>query len=314
MEPLKPARIRKGDVVGVLAPASPIGDPARIEQGVRYLEGLGYRVQVGESVRKEHGYLAGTDEERLDDLHRMVKDRSVRMIIALRGGYGTPRLLARLRPRLFARDPKILVGFSDLTGLQLALWESCRLVTFHGPMLGVDFAGVIDPYTEEMFWALVTSRRAFGELRMPDQALPPVALRRGEATGRLAGGNLSLVCSLMGTPFIPSFRKAVVFLEEVGEEPYRLDRMLTQLRLAGVFRRARAVVTGQFSDCVPRDPSRPSLSVDQILAETAGEAGLPFVAGMQFGHVTKKLTIPTGVKCRVDAAKASVRLLEGAVR
>ena len=186
MEPLKPARIRKGDLVGVLAPASPIGDPARIEQGVRYLEGLGYRVRVGESVRNEHGYLAGTDEERLDDLHRMVKDRAVRMIIALRGGYGTPRLLARLRPRLFARDPKVLVGFSDLTGLQLALWESCRLVTFHGPMLGVDFAGVIDPYTEEMFWGLVTSRRAFGEFDRSSQGVLRISrldhlFRQGEA-------------------------------------------------------------------------------------------------------------------------------------
>jgi len=312
MNVIRPPRLRKGDLIGVVAPASPIADAGRIEQGVRYLERLGYRVCVGESVTRVHGYLAGTDRERAADLHAMVQDRTVRMIIALRGGYGTPRLLPILRPRLFARDPKILVGFSDMTGLLLALWRTCGLVTFHGPMLGVDFAGTVDPYTEEMFWGLVTSPRAFGELRMPDRA-QPARLRGGEAVGRLMGGNLSLICALMGTPFAPTFRQAVLFLEEVGEEPYRIDRMLTQLRLAGVFRRVRGVAAGQFADCGPKDPSRPSLTLEQVLAECADEAGVPFLAGLQFGHVTGKLTLPVGVRCRLDGSRGRLRLLEGAV-
>ena len=312
MTTLKPQRLRKGDVIGLAAPASAVTDPSKINRGVRYLERLGYRVTMGEHVGKVHGYLAGTDRERVADLHALFADRRVKAIIAIRGGYGTPRLLSMLDYRLISRNPKILVGFSDITALQLALWKQCRLLTFHGPMAGVEMAGTIDPFTEEQFWRTVTSTKPMGRIRFPVRDSLHV-LQTGTATGRLMGGNLSLVVSLLGTHYFPVISSAVLFLEETGEEPYRVDRMMTQLRNAGVMAGVGAVLTGAFSDCKPGDKSKPSLSVEDVLTDAARLARKPFVSGMPFGHVRKKITLPVGLRVKVNAERPSMEFLEAAV-
>ena len=181
---LKPQRLQKGDLIGVISPASAPSSTEKIEKGVRYLESLGYRTRVGKHAATVHGYLAGTDEERAADLNEMLNDRSVRAIIAVRGGYGTPRLLRLVDYRAAKRDPKIIVGYSDLTALQLALFRKTGLVTFSGPMVGVEMWEKIDPFTEEQFWRIMTSLAKIGTLTNPLEE-PATALRPGRATGRL---------------------------------------------------------------------------------------------------------------------------------
>jgi muramoyltetrapeptide carboxypeptidase len=242
----------------------------------------------------------------------MFRNKEVKAIICVRGGYGTPRLLHLLDYRLIARNPKILAGFSDITALELALWRKTGLMTFHGPMLGVDFAGKIDAFTEEMFWRLVTSPKKLGAV-----SLPPVpdakVLVAGTSTGRLLGGNLALIISIMGTAYQPDFRDGILFMEDVGEEPYRVDRMLMQLRHASVFLRVRGVLAGQFTESTPKDPSQPSLTLDEVLLETAHAAGIPFLSNLPFGHVDQKMTLPVGLRVRVDAADGTLEFLEAAV-
>jgi muramoyltetrapeptide carboxypeptidase len=310
---LKPGRLKKGDVIGIVTPASPVADASRIDKGVHYLERLGYNVTVGSHVGKERGYLAGTDKERLADLHTMFADRQVKAIIAVRGGYGTPRLLSGLNYRLISQNPKILVGFSDMTALQLAIWRRCRLITFHGPMVAVEMADAIDPFTEELFWQTVTSTKKLGVISFPPESRP-ACLSTGIATGRLFGGNLSLIVSLLGTRYFPDATDSVLFLEEIGEEPYRIDRMMTQLRNAGVISRCNAILTGQFIDCLPKDQTKPSLSVDELLREIAQLTARPFVSNLAFGHGPQKMTLPIGLRVRVDAEARSIAYLEAAVQ
>jgi muramoyltetrapeptide carboxypeptidase len=312
MPALRPQRLRRGDVIGVVAPAGPIPDPARIDAGVRYLERMGYRVLPGKHIHQVAGYLAGNDRERIDDLHAMFRNKHVRAIFCLRGGYGSPRLLSRLDYQLIRKHPKLLVGYSDITALQLALWKKCRLVTFHGPMVVSDMAGVIDPLTEESFWPLVTEPGKHELLQR--QSMPRHdALRPGRARGIILGGNLSLIAALMGTPFLPSFRASLLALEEIGEEPYRIDRMLNQLSQAGILPSARAILCGQFTDCGPKDTSHPSASVNEILEQHSAALRKPFLTNLPFGHVSAKVTLPFGVSAIVDAASGSIRLLENAI-
>ena len=309
---LKPKRLRKGDLIGIVTPASPVADLSKINRGVQYLEGLGYRVIIGEHVGKVHGYLAGSDDERVADLHTFFADRRVRAIIAARGGYGTPRLLPKLNYRLISQNPKIVAGFSDMTALQLALWRKCRLVTFNGPMAAVEMANAHDPFTEEFFWRVVSSTKMMGTISFPSGP-PPRGLQPGKATGRLIGGNLSLVVSLLGTPYFPGISDAILFLEDTGEEPYRVDRMITQLRNEGVISRSKGVLTGEFSDCLPKDQTRPSLSVEEVLIDVARSTGKPFISDLPFGHSARKMTLPVGLRVQVNAFEPSVDYLEPAV-
>jgi muramoyltetrapeptide carboxypeptidase len=312
MNPLKPPKLKKRDLIGIVAPASPVADPSRIDRGVSYLERLGYNVVVGPNVLRQHGYLAGTDEERIADLHSMLRDPRVRMILCARGGYGTPRLLPLLDYRLIKRDPKILVGFSDITALQLAFWTKCTLVTFHAPMLATDMAEPMDPFTEEMFWIMVTSSAKLGSVTFPEPMKTKV-VRPGSFVGHLLGGNLSILVSMLGTPYQPALDNSALFLEEVGEEPYRVDRMLMHLQNASVLTNCHGIMVGQCADCTPRDLSRPSLSLDEVFKEFALACKKPLLTNVPFGHVKQKITLPVGVKARVNVERRSMELLEAAV-
>jgi len=308
----KPPRLKKGDLIGLVSPSSTIADPARIEKGVSYLERLGYRVIVGNHVLKTYGYLAGTDEERAQDLHSMFGNKEVRAVWCIRGGYGTPRLLRSLNYRLIAQNPKIFVGYSDITTLHMAIFRRTGLVTFHGPMLGVDMAGQMEPYSEERLWQTLTSATKPGVVPLP--APGPQGLRSGRATGRMIGGNLALLQSIMGTRYLPDFTDTLLFIEEIGEEPYRVDRMLVHMLNAGVFAKVRGVLVGQFTDCEPKDATKPSLSLARVFEEAAEYAGVPMLARMPFGHEEVKMTIPVGTRGRMDATAGTLELLESAVR
>ncbi len=310
---LKPPRLTRGDLIGVVSPASPPPSAERIERGVRYLESLGYRVAVGKHAAAVHGYLAGTDEQRAADFNAMVEDRAVKAIFVVRGGYGTSRILSMINYAALKRNPKIIAGYSDLTALQLAVYRKSGLVTFSGPMVGVEMWEKIDPYTEENFWRVVTSPTRIGLLANPPEE-PTRALRPGTATARLLGGNLSLLISLLGTPYAPDLNRSILVLEDVDEAPHRVDRMLMHLRNAGITRRIAGLVLGKFTDCVPSDPSKPYLTIDQVLDEFVGAVNLPTVSNIQYGHLPRKLTLPIGAKALLDGKTGKLEVLEAAVR
>jgi muramoyltetrapeptide carboxypeptidase len=283
-----------------------------VEGCVRYLEGRGYRVEVGAHALGNDGAFSGTDEERLSDLNGMLRDPRVRAIMALRGGYGTPRLLDRIDYSAVRRDPKIVVGYSDITALQLSLFRKAGLVSFSGPLGAVEFAGAPDPQTEESFWRLVTSRRTRGRLPLPEDH-PLLTRQVGIGEGPLLGGCLSLVVAMLGTPFSPDYRGAVLALEDVHEQFHRLDRMLTQLRLAGVMGRASGFLLGQFTNTSAADPAHPFHDLEAVFQSVMKGVPGPILAGFPYGHVPCKVTLPWGIPVRVDGKKQTVSLLEAPV-
>ena len=306
---LRPRALRRGDVVGLVAPAGALWRPERVEGCVRYLEGLGYRVEVGGHALGNDGAFSGTDEERLSDLNGMLRDPRIRAIMALRGGYGTPRLLDRIDYAAVRRDPKIVVGYSDITALQMALFRKTGLVSFSGPLGAVEFASAPDPQTEESFWRLVTSRRTRGRLPLPEDH-PLLTRQVGLGEGPVLGGCLSLVVALLGTPFSPDYRGAVVALEDVHEQFHRIDRMMTQLRLAGVLGRARGLLLGQFTHTSAADPAHPFHDLEAVWQSVLQGVKAPILAQFPYGHVPRKVTLPWGIPVRVDGKKQTVSLLE----
>ena len=308
----KPPRLRSGDLIGLVAPASTPSASEKVEKGVGYLERLGYRVSVGSHAMNVHGYLAGTDQDRSSDINAFIRDKNVKAIVAIRGGYGTPRLLSQIDYRSLAANPKIVVGYSDITALQLAMFRKTGLVTFSGPMSGVEMWNQIDPYTEEHFWRSLTSTKKIGLLKNPPEE-PVVRLKPGNGEGLLLGGNFSLLVSLLATPFAPNLKKAVLILEDVDEAPHRIDRMLAQLKNAGILKNLSALLFCKFTDCNPSDPSKPHLTVDQVLRETAELVSCPVLSNVQYGHIPKKLTIPLGLKSRVDGENGTIEVLEAGV-
>jgi muramoyltetrapeptide carboxypeptidase len=308
----RPKALKQGAVIGIISPASPQRDEQRLARGIAYLESLGYRIELGRNAAAVFGgYLAGTDEQRLDDFHAMMANPAIDAVFCARGGYGTPRLLDRIDLRLIRRNPKIVVGFSDITALQLALWRRLQFVTFSGMLPSVDFADDVDAESEEWFWRVLTSTKPLGVLR---QSLPLTRLRAGDATGVLIPGNLSMISSTLGTPFSPRWKGAVVVLEDVGEETYRIDRMLTQLRLAGVFRDAAAVGFGMFTQKGLRASATPHRDVHDVLRESAAQTLGPVVANVMYGHETKKLTLPVGVRARIATRMKGIQLLDAGVQ
>lgn len=314
---IRPKSLQKNAVIGVIAPASPQRDPDRLTRGVEYLEKLGYRVKYGRNIDKRHaGYLAGTDAERLADLHNMFADPHVDAIFCARGGYGSARLLTQIDWDLLKKNPKIFVGFSDLTSLQLAIWKRIRLVTFSGALPSVDMADDVDGETEEWFWRVLTSTSPLGPIT---QSLPlhrsrlPDAPRSGVRTP-LIPANLTVLCSMLGTPWMPSLTNALLVLEDIGEETYRLDRLLTQLRLSGAFDAVSGAAFGYFTQKGLPKTATPHRDVAELLREVQRQTTCPMLTGLMFGHEKKKFTLPVGVSASIAPRRAALILHEAAVQ
>lgn len=312
----KPPRLREGDTVGLVNPAGATYVREDLDIVKDTLRALGLSWKLGTHVTDRYGYLAGTDADRAADLNAMFADPEVDAIMAVRGGWGCNRLLQLLDYESIALHPKILIGYSDITSLLIACLARTGLVTFHGPVGTSTWNQFSVGYFKRVL--MEGSMECFRNPRVTGDSLAQTrdrvhTITPGKARGVLIGGNLTVLTAMLGSPYLPPWDKVILFLEDDNEQIYRIDRMLTQLRLAGVFRRVRGVAAGQFADCGPKDPSRPSLTLEQVLAECADEAGVPFLAGLQFGHVTGKLTLPVGVRCRLDGSRGRLRLLEGAV-
>lgn len=318
MKLIHPQRLAPGDTLGIIAPASAPPDPKAIDRGVALLEQLGYKTKLAPNVQKRLGYLAGTDRERAGDLMRLFTDDKVNGILCVRGGYGTARLLPLLDYQVIRAHAKIFVGYSDITSLHCAFLTRAGLVSFHGPMLNSDFATPELPdFTIQSFLQGLASPTAPKNIAAGYAGKTVKILRRGTAEGPLIGGNLALLGTLIGTPWQPSFRKSILFLEDVGEAPYRWDRMLTHLLNCGLLQQVAGIAIGLNADCT--DPKAKvggeyRQTLEEVLRERLLPLKIPILSGLPFGHVPHNATLPVGVQARLDAQRGELLLLESGVR
>lgn len=305
-------KLKFGDTLGFIAPSGAVRTEGAIERAVLETERMGFRVKLGESAGQKYGYLSGTDEVRARDINAMFADDEVDAIVCLRGGYGATRILDKIDYDLIARHPKIFMGFSDITALHIALLNRCGLVTFHGPMAAANWAGKpLDDFSRDSMYRSLMNAEPAGELANPPE-YPRQMVNPGQAEGLLVGGNLMLIASSLGTPWEIDTKGRIIFIEEVGERTYCVDRMLTQMRLAGKFDDCAGVVFGDFADCPVEYPEF-GLTLEEIIRDVVAPSGKPIFAGLRCGHCSPKLTLPFGVRCRMDAEKCTLTVLESAV-
>lgn len=313
---IKPPRLRRGDLVGLVAPSGYTSDAA-IEKAVRHIESLGFRVKQGAWLREVWGNYGGTVAARVADLHGMFRDPEVKAVWAIRGGSGCISLLKHLDYALIRANPKVLLGYSDITALHLAIRRHAGLVTFHGPVASSTPSAYADGH---LLSVLMEPQPAYTIAMAPENVQrareePHYAVRTvhgGVATGPLVGGNLSLVSALAGTPYAADWKDAILFIEEVNEEPYRIDRWMTQLDLAGGFDKAAALMIGICENCGPQGEGS-SLTLDETLDVHLKPLRVPAVTGYSFGHIRHQFTIPLGIRARLDTAAQTLTLLEPAV-
>ncbi|PFA67084.1 LD-carboxypeptidase [Bacillus sp. AFS015802] len=286
---IKPSKLKKGDTVGVIAPASP-PKTEPLQKGIRFLEELGLNVKTGKSVHKKYGYLAGEDKERAEDIHEMFGDRNIKAIFCACGGFGTGRIVSKLDFDLIRNNPKIFWGYSDITFLHTAIHQQTGLVTFHGPMLSSDI-GLDDVHeaSKESFRQLFQTEDFDYTYDKPQLEV----LVEGAASGPMIGGNLTLLVSTLGTPYEVNTEGKLLFIEDIDEEPYQVDRMVNQLKMANKFTEASGIIIGDFKNCEPKKRER-SLTLDEVLTEHIKSAGKPVMKGFKIGHSSPSIAIPVG--------------------
>jgi muramoyltetrapeptide carboxypeptidase len=307
---IKPARLQKGDTIGLISPASRLHQKKRYDEIINQIKKLGYEVKVGPNAPNRYGYLAGTDKERAADLNAMFADDSVDAIMPFRGGWGCNRILDLIDYQTIRQNPKILVGFSDITSLLLAIYSKTGLVGFHGPVGKSTWTD----YTTRHFRDMLHGQQP-NTLEIPQDDLCKdcsglSVITPGKATGKLLGGNLSVLTAMMGSNYLPDWSNSILFIEEVGEDIYRIDRMLTQLALNGVLDQISGFVFGQCVSCTRS--SSYSLSLQQVFDDHITPLGIPAFSGAMFGHLDNMLTLPVGVKAEIDAERGTIAVSESA--
>jgi muramoyltetrapeptide carboxypeptidase len=313
---VRPGRLRPGDTVGLVNPAGVTWEPVRIEIVAESLAALGFKTKRGRHLLERRGYFAGTDEQRAADVNAMFADPEVRAIHCVRGGWGCARILPLLDWPAIARNPKILLGYSDITALLLSLHAKTGLVTFHGPVGSSQWnpfnVGYLKRVLQDAEAATFENLKEIDEDDLVVTENRVQTLQPGTARGRLLGGNLTVLTSLIGSGYLPDWDGCILFLEDTEEAPYRIDRMLTQLRLAGILQKARAVIWGHCSDCDPGE-GYGSLTVTDVLHDHLLPLRVPVWQGAMIGHIERQFTLPVGLEVEVDATAGTIRMLEPAV-
>lgn len=313
---IHPRSLQPGDTVMFVAPAGEL-DRERMLRAARRLEERGYRVKMRDDLFAQEGYLAGSDERRREELMQAFLDPEVDAVFPGTGGYGTMRILDRLDYQAIRRHPKILIGFSDISGLHLAINRHAGLVTYHtpSPMYGLGSEEGMEPFTEQSFFQAITNADCNGYvIEVPEDAPQPVAIGRGKARGRLTGGNLSLISALEGTPFAIDTRDAILMIEDTREAPYRIDRMLRQLQLAGKLATIRGAVLGQFTRNYSREDQiteDPRYSIEGVLRQYFEPLGVPVLMNFPVGHHPMNASLPMGGEVEVNAHRGTLRILGG---
>ena len=288
---IKPKPLNPGDTVAILATSGPCNQD-RLLKGIEAIKSMGLVPLVMDSCYHQHSYLAGPDSLRLKDLHTAFAMPKVRGIFAARGGYGAARLLPYIDYELICKNPKIFTGYSDITALHIALNQRCKLITYHGPMPAADFGHAVDPFTMDSLKNMIFS--AVCEISNPPNT-PLVTINPGRATGPIIGGNLSVLTSLIGTPYEPDTHGKILFLEETNEDPYRVDRMLLQLKQSRKLKAAVGIILGDFS---PQTLETLHISISELIAPE----GKPTLAGLSCGHTSPTITLPLGQTIELDAS------------
>lgn len=303
---IKPGRLKEGDTIGLISPASILPDRNRYSKIKQAIEELGFKVKIGPNARARYGDLAGSDAERASDLNTMFADPEVDAIIPFRGGWGSNRILDLVNFDTIRRNPKPLIGFSDITSLLLAIYKKTGLVTFHGPVGKSEW----NNFTVSYFKKAVMEGDPFTLENPIDKPYSPnlTVLTPGTAQGKLLGGNLTVLTSMLGSDYVPDWKGSILFLEDVGEDAYRVDRMLTQLKLNGILGQLNGLVFGRCTNC---DPSNSfSLSLEQVLKDHIQTLKIPAFYGSMIGHIDYMFTIPVGIQAEINATHGSIRLLE----
>jgi len=304
---IKPKRLTAGDKIGVVAPAGSV-DLSELAQGVDRLKEMGFRVELGEAVAKRSRYLAGTDRERADDLTRMFSNPEIAAIVCARGGYGTARMIPYLDEGVIARHPKILVGSSDITLLLNYIRQRFEWVTFHGPMVAPNFGKQPSLLTDTWFRKILVEAHGQGPISVANVK----GLKGGQAQGPLVGGCLTILCNTLGTPYEIQTDGTILLLEDIDEAPYRIDRMLTQLKAASKFRNVKGVIFGKMPGCQP--PTHSTYVLEDVIRDRLADEAFPILYGFPTGHGGEQVTLPIGIPLRIDGDTAAVTLLEPAVQ
>lgn len=296
IKPLEPA-----SRIALVAPSGILPDKAHVEQAEENVRSLGWIPVRGEKVHALHGYLAGTDDERLADLNSAIQDQSIDAIWCVRGGYGAMRLLPHIDYASLRENPRPVIGFSDITALHAAIYRECGIVSFHGPTA----RGTLSDFSRGSLLSAVADHEDSCGIASKGRVL-----RAGKARGRLAGGNLALITALMGTPWSVDFDGAILVIEDIDEAVYRVDRMLTQLLLAGALQRCAGLIIGDFKPPA-NEKEADNRNLDDVFAESAEKAGIPCFAGAPFGHIADQWTIPLGAMAEMDTSDLSLHVTGG---
>ncbi|MFZ5551605.1 MAG: S66 peptidase family protein [Bacteroidota bacterium] len=306
---IKPPALKKGDKIAITSPAGALRDHKDADKFQKLLEELGFEVVMGMTVKAKHGYFSGTDDMRLNELHKFFSDKSIKGIVCMKGGYGCARIIDKIDYEMIRNNPKIFMGFSDITALIHSIYHYSGLITFHGPVGNSSWNEYSINYITK---TIITGEKVKyfpGNDAINDKI---TTLVPGKAEGKIAGGNLSVLCSLAGTTWFPETEGRLLFLEDVSEEPYRLDRMLTQLKLMGVFDKISGLILGKFPKCVAEEPDF-AFTIPEVFYQQFSKVKFPVYSGAMIGHVANKYTLPVGIEARMDADKGTIELLEEAV-
>ena len=312
----KPPRLRTGDTVGLIEPAGFTDDEFDLQLVMDSVRAMGLVPKPAPHLTARYGYLAGKDEARAADVNAMFADRDVRAVFAVRGGWGSARILPHLDWGVIRANPKLLIGFSDITALHMAIAAKAGFTTIHGPNAASSWGRLsLDAFRNLAFEGGTPLYRTpeGDEDRLVQRSGRIRTFRSGKASGPLLGGNLTVLTSLIGTPYVPVFDGGILFLEDIDEAEYRIDRMLTQLALAGVLGRVAGVVFGHCTDCRARGPSYGGFTLSQVLQQHLEPLGVPAFQGALIGHIPNQFSIPLGVRAEIDAVAGTIRLLDPAV-
>lgn len=307
--PLKPPRLRPGDTVAVVSPASALSSEDGLDRAEWWIRGMGLVPKFGPHAGAQYGYLAGTDEQRASDFNAAFADPEVRAVFAVRGGWGGARILPLLDWGTIRANPKLLIGFSDVTALHLAFAARAGFPTIHGGNATSSWRKASWESLWRLAFAADTPTLGGAEIEA-ETGRPARTLVGGKASGRLLGGNLTILSTLMGTGWLPDLKGVVLFLEDVNEAEYRVDRMFQQLKLAGVLSGLAGVVFGQCSRCTTSEPDYAGLTIDQLLDHYLAPLGIPAVAGFDIGHIANQLSLPSGARVEIDGDARTLRVLE----
>lgn len=302
---IKAKRLPTNARLGLIAPASPIYGQADYDRMINSLTDLGYELVLGDNHRKRNGYLAGTDDERVSDLHAMFLDSSIDGIVCTRGGYGSNRILELIDFDLIQNNPKPFIGFSDITSLHLAIFKQTGLITFHGPVGKSDW----NDFTIQS-WTNILHNAETPIYNIPEDQDDAFIINEGNAEGNLLGGNLTVLTSLIGSNYLPDFNNAILFLEDIGEDVYRIDRMMSQLKLSGILNSLNGFIFGKCTDC---SANANSLSLKTVLTEYIKPLDIPAFYGAMISHEEQNLTIPVGVQASINATNQTIEILEPGV-